>query len=147
MSPSHDSTPKLEPFNGTNYRVWAFKMKMYLMSKGLWEAVGSGLPVSATMEQQAHAAIVLNLSDTRLMHVIDGASARDAWGSLARFHQTQDMASRLWLKEKFASFKYTATNMSAHVSELERLVLEMNGANCAPSQDDVCGTMLRDACL
>lgn len=53
------------------------------------------------------------------------------------------MASRLWLKEKFASFKYTATDMSAHVMELERLVLEMNGAECRPSEEDVCATMLR----
>ena len=53
------------------------------------------------------------------------------------------MASRLWLKEKFASYKYTAKDISTLVMELERLVFEMNGAECGPSEEDVCATMLR----
>ena len=142
MSPSNDSAPKLEPFNGTNYTLWAFKMKMYLMSKGLWEAVDGG-STTAAKEKQAHAAIVLNLSDTQLMHVVRTESARDAWIALAQIHRTQDMANRLWLKEKFATFKYTTANMSAHVMELQQLVLEMNGAECGPCEEDVCATMLR----
>ena len=142
MSPSIDLAPKMEPFNGTNYTLWAFKMKMYLMSKGLWEAVDGGVATTA-QKQQAHAAIVLNLSDTQLMHVVRTDNARDAWIALARVHRTHDMASRLWLKEKFASFKYTAKDMSAHVMELEELVLKMNGAECGPSEEDVCATLLR----
>ena len=118
MSPSNDSAPKLEPLNGTNYTLWAFKMKMYLMSKGLWEAVDGG-STTAAKEQQAHAAIVLNLSDAQLMHVVRTESAREAWIALAQIHRTQDMAKRLWLKEKFATFKYTAADMSAHVMELQ----------------------------
>uniref|UniRef100_A0AAV1V3K5 Integrase catalytic domain-containing protein n=1 Tax=Peronospora matthiolae TaxID=2874970 RepID=A0AAV1V3K5_9STRA len=143
MSPSNDSTPKVAQFDGTKYPLWAFKMKMYLISKGLWEAVNATSGVSEAKEQQAHAAIVLNLSDTQLTHVITTSSACEAWGALARVHRAQDMASRLWLKEKFATFKFTASDMSAHVMELERLVLEMNGASCGPSEEDTCATVLR----
>ena len=64
MSPSNDSTPKVAQFDGTTYPLWAFKMKMYLVSKGLWEAVDAPSGVSEAKEQQAHAAIVLNSSDT-----------------------------------------------------------------------------------
>lgn len=117
-------------------------MKMYLMSKELWEAADNGT-ATAEKEQQAHAAIVLNLSDSQLMHIVHTNSAREAWVSLAQVHRTQDMASRLWLKERFASFKYTAKDMSTHVMELERLVLEMNGASCGPGEEDVCATLLR----
>ena len=74
-------------------------MKMYSMSKGLWEAVDGATPVAAEKEQQAHAQIVLNLSDSQLMPVSTATTARDAWGELAKFHHTQDMASRLLLKE------------------------------------------------
>ena len=118
-------------------------MKMYLMSKGLWGAVSGEELVSTAKEQQAHAAIVLNLSDGQLIHVINAASARDAWGSLAKFHATQDMANRLWLKEKFAAFKYTASSISGHVTELEDIVMKMNNASCGPSEEDVCAVMLR----
>ena len=133
----------MDPFNGSNFTFWALKMKMYLMSKGLWAAVNGGSLVTALQEQQAHAAIVLNLSDTQLMHVINSDTARGAWEALAQVHRTKDMASRLWLKEKFASFKYTAVDMSAHVMELGQLVLEMKGADCGPSEEDMCATMLR----
>ncbi|KAE9016351.1 Retrovirus-related Pol polyprotein from transposon TNT 1-94 [Phytophthora fragariae] len=77
------------------------------------------------------------------MHVIDAATAKDAWAKLENFHRTQDMANRLWLKEKFASFKYTASSIKDHVMELETLVLKMRNANCGPNEEDVCATMLR----
>lgn len=53
------------------------------------------------------------------------------------------MVNRLWLKEKFASFKYTAWNISGHVTETEDLVIKMKGADCGPSEEDVCAVMLR----
>ena len=62
---------------------------------------------------------------------------------VAQFYHTQDIASRLWLKERFSSFKYTATKMSAHLTELERLVLDMTKVGCSPSEEDVCATLLR----
>uniref|UniRef100_A0AAV1U342 Polyprotein n=1 Tax=Peronospora matthiolae TaxID=2874970 RepID=A0AAV1U342_9STRA len=143
MSPKNDSGFKVEPFDGSNYGLWSYKMKMYLMSKGLWGAIAGDETTSEAKEQQAHAAIVLNLSDSQLMHVIDSATAREAWGRLARFHHSHDMANRLWLKEKFASFKYAASSMSGHVMELEDLVMKMKRANCAPSEEDVCAVLLR----
>uniref|UniRef100_A0AAV1TZW8 DUF4219 domain-containing protein n=1 Tax=Peronospora matthiolae TaxID=2874970 RepID=A0AAV1TZW8_9STRA len=133
MSPSNDFAPKVTLLDGTNYPLWAFMMKMYLISKGLWEAINATSGVSEAKKQQALASIVLNLSDTQIMHVITTDSAREAWGALARVHRTQDMANRLRLIERFATFKYTATDMSTHIMEQERLVLQMNGAMCGPS--------------
>uniref|UniRef100_H3H9M2 Uncharacterized protein n=1 Tax=Phytophthora ramorum TaxID=164328 RepID=H3H9M2_PHYRM len=138
-------TPKFktEPFDGSNYTLWSYKMKMYLMSKGLWEAVEGKAEASSSKEQQAHAAIVLNLNDSQLMHVVTAKSAKEAWEKLEKFHRAQDVANRLWLKEKFSSFKYTTSSVSKHVTELEQLVLEMKSAGCEPSDEDVCATLLR----
>lgn len=55
--------------------------------------------ITAEKEHQAHAAIVFNLSDTQLMHVVRTENMRGAWIALARVHRTQYMASRLWLEE------------------------------------------------
>lgn len=60
-----------------------------------------------------------------MVHVIGSETARVAWGTLAMFNHTQDMTNRLDLKEKFASFKYTASSIVGHVMELEELVLKM----------------------
>ena len=118
-------------------------MKMYLMSKGLWGVMAGDETTSVAKEQQAHAAIVLNFSDSQLMHFIDSATAREAWGRLAQFHHSQDMANRLWLKDKFASSSYTASSMSSHVMEMEDLVMKLKRTNCGPSEEDVCAVMLR----
>jgi hypothetical protein len=117
MSPSNDSCFKVDPFDGSNYGLWSYKMKMYLMSKSLWDVIEGGETTSAAKEQQAHAAIVLNLGDSQSMHVIDSATAREAWGRLAQFNRSQEMTNRLWIKEKFASLSYTASSMSSHVSD------------------------------
>ncbi|CAI5720782.1 unnamed protein product [Peronospora destructor] len=98
---------------------------MSLMSKGLWSAVSGEEALPATKEQQAHAVIVLSLANSQLMHVIGSETARAASGKLVMFHRTQDMANRLWLKEMFASLKYTASSISGHVMELEELVMKM----------------------
>ncbi|OWY91031.1 RxLR effector protein, partial [Phytophthora megakarya] len=143
MSPSNDTKFKIEPFDGSNYTLWSYKMKMYLMAKGLWEAVTGKVEVSETKKQQAHAAIALNLNDSQLMHVVTAESAKEAWDKLEAVHKAQDMANRLWLKEKFSSFKYMASSIGEHVTELERLVLEMTNASCKPSDEDVCSTLLR----
>ncbi|CEG39168.1 retrotransposon ty1-copia subclass [Plasmopara halstedii] len=113
------------------------------MSKELWDAVLGRADVTATKEQQAHAAIVLNLKDSQLVHFMNATSAHKIWAALEGFYQTQDMASQLQLKEKFASFKYMATDMSAHLMELEQLVLQIRSANFEPDEEDVCATMLR----
>uniref|UniRef100_A0AAV1V1L8 CCHC-type domain-containing protein n=1 Tax=Peronospora matthiolae TaxID=2874970 RepID=A0AAV1V1L8_9STRA len=140
MSLNNGSGFKVEPFDGSNYGLWSYKMKMYLMSKGLWGAIAGDETMSEAKEQQSHAAIVLNRSDSQLMHVIDSATAREVWGHLARFHHRHDMANRHWLKELLASFKYAASSISGHAMELEDLVKR---ANCGPSEEDVCAVLLR----
>ena len=78
MSPNNDSSFKVECFDGSDYVLWSFKMKMYLLSKGLWEAVASEHVVSQAKEQQAHAAIVLSRSDAQMMHTVSTSCAKKA---------------------------------------------------------------------
>ena len=59
MSPTSDFNFKVEPFDGSNYGLWSFKMKMLLGPKGLYSAEAA---VNAIKEQQAHAVIVLSLT-------------------------------------------------------------------------------------
>ena len=46
--------------------------------KRLWKAVSGKKAVNVSEEQQAYAAIVLNLTNSQLMHVIISKTARDA---------------------------------------------------------------------
>ena len=103
MSSSNESAFMVEPFDSSNYSLCSFKMKMLLLSNGLWNAISGEEAVTIAKDQQAIAAIALNLANLQLFHVIGSKTARDAWGNLTIFHRTQDMANCLWLKKKFAS--------------------------------------------
>lgn len=141
MSPT--TFEKVDKFDGTNYPLWSFKMKMYLRSRGLWGQVDGSSPLDLSLMEQAHAAIVLSLTDSQVLHVVATTNASEAWAVLKGMNESRDMASRMWLKEKFATFRFTASTMEKHFEELEALVLQMGSAGCRPDEDDVCATLLR----
>ena len=141
MSPT--TFEKVDKFDGTNYPLWSFKMKMYLRSRGLWGQVDGSAPLDLSLMEQAHAAIVLSLTDSQVLHVVATTTAVEAWAVLRGMNESRDMASRMWLKEKFATFRFTTSTMEKHFEELEALVLQMGSAGCRPDEDDLCATLLR----
>ena len=112
MSPT--TLEKVDKFDGTNYPLWSFKMKMYLRSRGLWGQVDGSAPLDLSLMEQAHAAIVLSLTDSQVLHVVATTTAVEAWAVLRGMNESRDMASRMWLKEKFATFRFTTSTMEKH---------------------------------
>ena len=117
-------------------------MKIYLMLKGLWDTVASGSGVTATEEQQAHAVIVLNLSESLLMQGVHTISAQESWTVLPRYYHTQDMASRLWLMRSLRHSIQGDGHQSARDTDSptrdgnEKIQLRSKW-------EDVCSTMIR----
>ena len=142
MSPT-SAKLQADKFDGTNYRLWSYKMEMYLRAKGLWEHVEESVEADPILNGKAQAEIVMALSDGQLMHCIHAKSAKMVWMILKRINERKDVTSKMMLKEKFATFKYSGGNMSKHVEDLERLILSMDSAGCRPDEDDVCMTLLR----
>uniref|UniRef100_A0AAV1TD76 DUF4219 domain-containing protein n=1 Tax=Peronospora matthiolae TaxID=2874970 RepID=A0AAV1TD76_9STRA len=102
---------KVDKFDGSKYQLWSFKIIMYLRSRGLWGQVDGSSPPDRALMEQEHAAIVLSLTDSQVLHVLTTATAMHAWNTLQRLNESKDMASRMWLKEKFSTFRYTASSM------------------------------------
>uniref|UniRef100_A0AAV1TU53 DUF4219 domain-containing protein n=1 Tax=Peronospora matthiolae TaxID=2874970 RepID=A0AAV1TU53_9STRA len=73
---------KVDKLDGSNYQLWSFKMMMYLRSRGLWGQVDGSSPPDRALMKQAHAAIVLSLTDSQVLHVITTETAMDAWNML-----------------------------------------------------------------
>ena len=133
----------IEKLDGSNYKLWSYKMMMVLMSKGLWVCVSSSRGCSPHTLQKAHAEIVLRILDAQILHVYDFTTPEEVWKKLKSIHEGKNVASRMWLKEKFSSFRYTSTSMEKHIEELESLTLSMASAGCKPDEDDVCIVLLR----
>ncbi|CEG38837.1 uncharacterized protein PHALS_08888 [Plasmopara halstedii] len=80
MSPNSEDYAKPARFDGSDYLLRAYKMQMFLLSRGVHD-------VDNVKKQKAHAAIVLNLVDNQLQHVISADSAADLWMVLRRIHE------------------------------------------------------------
>jgi hypothetical protein len=84
-------------------------MQMYLKGNGLWGVVAEDIPIAEDkkdMFQKAHIIIVLHLLDSQLLHVVQLKSAKQAWLTLQELSNTNEMPSKMYLKERFSTFKY-----------------------------------------
>ena len=140
MSPSNDSGFKVEPFNGSNNTLWSFKMKMLLVTKKLWNAVisinyceGAASARGDSFEPGGLAA------DARYRLEYCEGCVGEAGNVSPHLRHGESSGAR----NKFSSFKYTASSISSHFTELEELVLKMQSASCGSSEEDICAVMLR----
>jgi hypothetical protein len=62
-------------------------------------------------------------------------SAKEAWDGLKQFYDLRDLSSQMWLRERWATLRYTAKDMATHIMELEDLVTRMPSAGCGPTQE------------
>jgi hypothetical protein len=141
MSPSNDD--KVGKFDGTNYQLWSFKMRMLLTAKGLWGQVDGTAKEDTDKKDQAQAIIVLRLEDNQLIHVMRARTPSEVWKILEKLNMKKDMSTKLWLKEKYATYRYTQGSIGKHLEELEKLVLDMEMAGCVPDEQDICATLIR----
>ncbi len=141
MSPS--TMDKVGKFDGSNYQLWAYKMRMFLTAKGLWGYVDGSAPKDTEKAGQAHANVVLRLEDSQLVHVMKCKTAKDVWQALEAMNQQKDMSTKMWLKQKYATFRFNSDCLAKHLEELEKLLLEMQSADCMPEEEDICATLLR----
>ena len=126
--------------------MWALKMEMYLKGKELWGAVAEDMPINEENKhkiQKAHSVIVLHLEDSQLLHVVHSKSAKQAWITLANLNNTDDMSTKMYLKERFSSFKYESGTMKELLQKFEELLVEMVVAKCTPEESDVVACLLR----
>ena len=94
MSPT--TTPmkadRVEKFDGKNFNLWLFKMKMHFIGKGLWGYIDPiGVKNDSTNVEEAakaHALLIMHLSDNAVMHIIEARNGREAWTKLIDFYNS-----------------------------------------------------------
>ena len=69
-----------ERLNNSNYRVWAFRMKMILIKEDLWEMIdpGSKKKEDETKGLKALSNIALMVENDQLVHIADSKDGKDA---------------------------------------------------------------------
>ncbi len=109
-----ESLKVMEKFDGGNFHLWKFKMRMMLSKHGLWKFVdGSAtLPIEELAkadynekEMKAFALLCEHLTDAQLAHIQYCDNVRSAWRLFAMCMKLRQLATSCSFKGDFSPSK------------------------------------------
>ena len=123
----------LQPFDGkSEFSIWKQKMKGILIQQKVYKAI-SGVyttddtaAIKAELNDMAHSAIILNLSEgvLRKVGVID--SAKDLWKKLEDLYTETSLQSKLYLLEKIFKFRLDMSkDINDNLDVFTKLILDI----------------------
>ena len=144
MASQFENVLKLTKLNGSNYRSWAFNMRLYLESFDLFGyADGSAEPPAETASEQVKKAfelaakkawtyICLAVEPEQQIHVRDTHTAKEAWDCLKSQFARESILQKVRLRQQYHSLRFQkGGNMLEHINQLRSLhdQLKEMGAN------------------
>jgi uncharacterized membrane protein YgcG len=104
-----DDTSKgsgIEHLDTDNYGTWSFRMKNYLISKGLGGCIdGTATTAGSDKDQKALSHIALHVKDHHIATISTCTTAKAAWDALKAVHQAKNMARRQQLRRSLNAIK------------------------------------------
>jgi hypothetical protein len=100
-----ESLKVMEKFDGGNFHLWKFKMRMMLFKHGLWKFVdGSATLLSEEVasadynekEMKAFALLCEHLTNAQLAHIQYCDNVRSAWEALYNVHEAKTIGNKLF---------------------------------------------------
>ncbi len=142
-----ESLKVIEKFDGGNFHLWKFKMRMMLSKHGLWKFVDGSvtLPneevVSADYnkkEMKAFALLCEHLTDAQLAHIQYCDNVKSAWEVLCGVHETKTIGNKLFLRRRFFTIKMQeGDDMLVHINKVKALVDQLCSIEVNITDEDV----------
>ncbi len=104
----------MEKFDGANFHLWKFKMRMMLSKHGLWnfDDGSATLPREevamvdySEKEMKAFALLCEHLTDAQLAHIQYCDNVKSAWEALCGVHEAKTIGNKLFLQRRFFNIK------------------------------------------
>ena len=136
MAASSDvsSALKFAKLNGTNYRSWAFNIRLYLESMDLFEFADGSAESPAedasdevrrkfnSRAKKAWTYICLAVEPEQQIHVRETTTAKEAWDALQGQFARKSLLQKVRLRQQYYSCKFrVGDNMLDHISNLKSL--------------------------
>ena len=125
---------KITKLNGSNYRNWAFNIRLYLESLGLYghvdeSAVSPGEGATDTVKQAFRTAskkawtyICLAIEPEQQIHIRDTTTAKEAWDTLKNQFARESILQKIRLRQQYYTCKFhSGGNMLAHINNMRSL--------------------------
>lgn len=148
---------EMRQFDGKNFVLWKFQMKLFLMGKELWDNVSGDTPKPVpadaaaptqpeterikkwnSADQKAMMYLTQGLSDGQLAKVINCNNAKAIWDRLCATHEQKDETSVLMVQQQFYEYRKDPNDdMSTHVSKVEQLARRLEDLGEKPSDNAI----------
>jgi hypothetical protein len=127
-----------------NYGTWSFRMKNYLISKGLGGCIdGTAATAGSEKDQKALSHISLCVKDHHIATISACTTAKAAWDALKAIHQAKNMARRQQLRRDLNSIKMgNAEPLTKYFNRAKTLWQELAATGDSLSESELVWTVL-----
>lgn len=142
----------VEKFEGENFHLWKFKMKMVLEERDLWDIVSgdeqrpedsAGAVAFNKRSKKALATICLSLANSQLLQVRHCTAPEEAWRVLERLYENKSLANRLFLRRKFFTTQMAeGDNVLAHITKVRTMADKLEAVGAGIEEEDTVMTLL-----
>jgi len=123
-------------FDGTNFQLWKFQMKIIFTASGLLDVVDGTFPkpeptadnYAAWNSKNAKAMCILSsaVEYSQLKYLITCEKAAEMWAKLGSIHEQKSAANKLTLMTKFHEYKMTPSDSVAqHIAKIENMARQL----------------------
>ncbi len=109
-----ESLKVMEKFDGGNFHLRKFKMRMMLSKHGLWKFVDGSATIPNDEDQitdynekatKTFALLCEHLTDAQLAHIQYCENVKSAWETLCGVHEDKTIGNKLFFRRRFFTIK------------------------------------------
>jgi hypothetical protein len=142
-----ESLKVMKKFDGANFHLWKFKMRIIFSKLGLWKFVDG----SATLpneevasadynekEMKAFALLCEHLMDAQLAHIQYCDNVKSAREALCGVHEAKTIGNKLFLRRRFFTIKMQeGDDMLMHINTVKALADQLRSIEVNITDEDV----------
>lgn len=133
------------PFNGKNFAVWKFQMRMFLEGHELYGVVDGSLQRTADnaadwmkKDSQARCFITCSLDQDLITQIIDCDTAEAMWTSLSKIHQhASETNSHIFLAEWFRYEMQVGESIANHIAKVKAMASQLKASKQEQTKDAI----------
>ena len=139
-----DDKLPITKLDGTNYSIWKFRIKWYLIHKECRRAIEPGTEVSNATDQKALAIIGLCIQDEQIVHIQHAETAKTAWDALKNVYEDAGTASKIVLQDELMTEKLQpGSSVREHIGKLRSIVAKLSTIGVTISDEQYIIILLR----
>uniref|UniRef100_A0A5S6QNP8 Retrovirus-related Pol polyprotein from transposon TNT 1-94 n=1 Tax=Trichuris muris TaxID=70415 RepID=A0A5S6QNP8_TRIMR len=124
-------------------------MECILIRDNLWSIIKNPTPIGPEItaewtqrNDKARCKIMLSVEDNQIIHIKHLETARDIWYTLKKMYERTSLGSRLFLRRKLYTTRYTSGHLRDHINHMLEVVCQLRTAGVAIDQTEIVAALL-----